>query len=160
MLVAMALYGTCADKYFKYRTKRHGSVQPESRLLFMVIGAVTLPIGFFLYGWTLEYQIVWIAPIIGNGVVGFSCILAMLPTENYLVDVFDAYGASAIAIGVVLRAFFGALLPLVGPPLYTGIGYGWGNSMLGFISAAFLPGVVALYVAGHRIRGNPRRWRD
>jgi hypothetical protein len=46
-------------------------------------------------------------------------LLTILPTENYLVDVFDDAGtsASAVGAGVILCSLFGALFPLIGPRL-------------------------------------------
>jgi len=74
-----------------------------------------------LYGWTAAYRVHWIVPIIGTAVIGFSMMLTRLPTENYLVDLFDESGksASAIAAQVSLSAFFGAIFPLVGPRCIT-----------------------------------------
>ena len=48
-----------------------------------------------------------------------------------------------------LRTFFrsilGTFLPLAGPPLYTSLGLGWGNSVLGFIAVALVPIPILLY---------------
>ena len=43
----------------------------------------------FLYGWTLNPRIHWIVPIIGTAIVNFCMLLAVLSTENYLVDVYE-----------------------------------------------------------------------
>jgi MFS family permease len=148
----MMLYGLTSDRYIKYCKVRDGELKPERRLLHMVLGLATFPVGMFLYAWTIQPAIHWIVPLIGTAIVGFSMLLTILPTENYLVDSFDEHGASAVAAGVILRAIFGALLPLVGPPLYQNLGAGWGNSVLGFIGAAFLPPVVLLWRRGGRMR--------
>ena len=160
MVLSVVLYGVASDVYLTYRSLKEGKSEPESRLLFMIIGSVLLPIGFLVYGWTLQYRIVWIVPIIGTALIGANVFLAQLPTENYLVDVYGDFAASAIAIGVVLRATTGALLPLAGPPLYKHLGYAWGNSLLGFLAAAFVPVVVSLFSLGHRMQGNRQRWED
>jgi hypothetical protein len=44
-----------------------------------------------------------------------------------------------MAANTVLRSALAAILPLAGPPLYRKLGYGWGNSLLGFISMLMIP---------------------
>ncbi|EHK97483.1 putative drug/proton antiporter YHK8 [Glarea lozoyensis 74030] len=36
----------------------------------MVYGAILIPIGLIIYGWTAEKTDAWIAPIIGTAIVG------------------------------------------------------------------------------------------
>ncbi|GAM40911.1 hypothetical protein TCE0_041r13627 [Talaromyces pinophilus] len=124
-----------SDRYIRYK-KAKGETKPELRLPLMVFGAVTLPLGLLVYGWTMNKDIPWIAPIIGTGISRFSTLLTILPTSNYLVDVFDPLGtsASAVAACAIMQGLIGAILPLAGPRLYDSLGYGWGNSLLAFIS--------------------------
>lgn len=126
----------------------------------MFFGSISLPLSLFLYGWTFNVRISWIVPLIGTAIAGFSMLLAVLPTENYLVDVYELHGASAIAAGVIQRALFGALFPLIGPPLYSSLGLGWGNSVLAFVAIAFIPALIVLMYFGERIRANPRFLQD
>lgn len=71
----------------------------------------------------------------------------------YLVEVFGAQaGASALAANTVFRSLAGALLPLVGPTMYKKLGYGWGNSLLGFLALAFMPIPWVLFLYGDRLR--------
>lgn len=87
-------------------------------------------------------------PLIGTYIAGFSMALSTLPAEAYVVDVYEIHGASAIAAGVIFQAIAGAFLPLIGPPLYKSIGQGWGNSVLAFIAAAFIPTLALLMIYG------------
>lgn len=57
-----------------------------------------------------------------------------------------------MAANTIFRCLFGALLPLAGNAMFDTLGVGWGNSVLGFISAAFLPLPLILYFYGERIR--------
>ncbi len=59
--------------------------------------------------------------------------------QMYLVDAFTMYAASALAANTVIRSIAGAVLPLCGLRMYTVLGMGWGNSLLGFIAAAMIP---------------------
>jgi hypothetical protein len=76
--------------------------------------------------------------------------------QTYLIDAFTRYAASAVAANTVLRSLFGGLLPLSGLRLYTALGFGWGNSLLGFIGIALIPIPALFSIYGERIRMNPR----
>ena len=66
----------------------------------------------------------------------------------YLVDAYTVSPASVTAASTILRCLFGALLPLAGPAMYDKLGYGWGNSVLGFIAVDFLPPPFIFYRYG------------
>jgi hypothetical protein len=48
----------------------HKDVKPEVRLKLLPVGTLLLPVGFFIYGWTTEYETHWMAPIVGLAVIG------------------------------------------------------------------------------------------
>ncbi|KAJ4268819.1 hypothetical protein NW762_002889 [Fusarium torreyae] len=104
------------------------------RLLPIVLGIPLLPIGLFVYGWTAQYKVHWIVPIIFTGFTGAGLIFSFLPTQIYMIDAFTTYAASALAATSVVRSIVGGCLPIAGLPLYSALGYGWGNSLLGFIA--------------------------
>lgn len=110
----------------------------------------------FLYGWTADKHVFWIAPIIGTGLVGLGLLATFMPIQTYLVDAFTIYAASALAANTVLRSLVGALLPLAGQKMYATLGLGWGNTLLAFIAVAMCPIPVIFYKYGERIRKNPR----
>ncbi|KAK7423976.1 hypothetical protein QQZ08_008800 [Neonectria magnoliae] len=114
-------------------------MKPEYRLPPLRFGAILLPAGLFIYGWTAEYKVHWIAPIIGTSVMGVGNLIIFMSLQMYLVDSFTIYAASALAANAVMRSIAGAVLPLAGIPMYDKLGMGWGNSLLGFIAAALLP---------------------
>jgi len=74
------------------------------------------------------------------------------PTQAYLIDAFPDHSASAMAASTLLRSIGGAFLPLVGPPMYTSLGLGWGNSLLGFVAIALTPVPVFLIMYGEQMR--------
>lgn len=76
--------------------------------------------------------------------------------NTYLVDAFTRYAASAVAASTVLRALFGAVLPLCGLPMYDKLGLGWGNSLLAFVSLALWPIPYLFFVYGEKIRTHPK----
>jgi multidrug resistance protein len=67
MIVGMGVLGTLSDRNIK-RHQAKGNAKPEHRLplALTIPGAVLLPIGIFIYGWTTYYRVHWIVPIIGK----------------------------------------------------------------------------------------------
>lgn len=130
--------------------------EPEHRLPPMIIGGFVVPLGLFLYGWTLHFSINCLVPIIGLALLGFGVIVTIIPAFSYLVDAFGIYAASAVAASITLRCVTGAILPLAGPSLYGTLGQGWGNSVLGFVAFALLPMPIMLMKFGRRLRKNAK----
>ncbi|GAW20122.1 hypothetical protein ANO14919_096180 [Xylariales sp. No.14919] len=152
MIISIGLFAMLSDKLLH---RSHGGIaaRPELRLILMIWSSPLAPIGFFWYGWSAQSHTHWIVPILGTLIIGLSAFLILLPGQLYLVDAFGAESAaSALAVNTVLRSLFGAFLPLAGPPLYTSLGLGWGNGLLGFIGLAFVPVPFLFYKYGERLR--------
>ncbi|EMD94343.1 hypothetical protein COCC4DRAFT_131598 [Bipolaris maydis ATCC 48331] len=147
--------GSAADKYYK-RKAAEGPTKPEHRLPPLIVGAFLIPAGLLWYGWTAEYEVHWIVPIIGTSFIGFGIMCAFLPIQMYLIDTFGVYAASALATNTVVRSLFGAFLPLAGRRLYAALGLGWGNSTLAFIALAMTPVPFLLLKYGESIRTHPK----
>jgi MFS family permease len=90
MMISLALMGTLSDRNIKKKQAQNGTVVPEDRIpLFLIIpGAVCLPAGLFIYGWTVEYKIHWIVPLIGTGVVGFGLFILFVSHNHALRMIF------------------------------------------------------------------------
>ncbi|ROT39923.1 polyamine transporter 3 [Sodiomyces alkalinus F11] len=158
MMIGVVLFGGFTDFLVKRKQAQGAELKPEVRLTpaLAMPCAVALPLGLFLYGWTTHYAVHWVVPMVG--VVIFSCGLmgVMMCVQNYLLDAFPQYAASVTAALAVLRSLAGALLPLGGLEMYNDLGLGWGNSLLGFISAAMIPLPLLFFVFGERIRGRTK----
>jgi MFS family permease len=149
-LLGMAILTKFSDKIMN-----HGAVgaQPERRLKLMLWFSPTITIGFLWYGWSAEKQTHWIVPILGTLIIGFGSLFVMLITQIYLVDVFGAAAAaSALSAVLITRTLAGAFLPLCGSPLYSRLGYGWGNSLLALIFLLLYPVPIMLYRYGKKLR--------
>lgn len=77
-IIGAGAYAYYGDTVHTYLSKRHGSTQPEFRLPALIVGAIMIPIGLFLYGWTVEYKIHWMVPQIGSGIFGFALVLVFV----------------------------------------------------------------------------------
>ncbi|KAJ2894798.1 bicyclomycin resistance [Zalerion maritima] len=163
-LLGLAYYSITSDKYMKKRFKEDNdrlaaegkelleNPKPEYRLPPLMLGAPLLPIGLFIYGWTAEYGVHWIVPILGTCIVGAGNLVIFMALQLYLVDAFHMYAASALAGNTVVRSIAGGVLPLAGLPLFDSLGVGWGNSVLGFIATAMLPAPFFILKYGERMR--------
>ncbi|RAH57950.1 MFS multidrug transporter [Aspergillus piperis CBS 112811] len=136
----------------KLTARNNGVFQPEMRLPTMIIFACLLPISFFWYGWSAKYEVQWIVPIIGMAPFGIGMLGVYMPIQTYVIDCYPAYAASANAALTATRSLVGAVLPLAGPKLFSSLGLGWGNSLLGFLALAFVPVPIFFNRYGQKIR--------
>ncbi|KAI0204356.1 cycloheximide resistance protein [Astrocystis sublimbata] len=162
-LLGVLLYSATSDKYIARKSaeedrlaeetgKPKKGMKPEYRLPLLPIGAVCIPVGLFIYGWTAEKKVHWIVPIIGTAFNGIGNILVFFSVQTYLVDAFTIYAASALASNTIIRSIAGGVLPLAGLKLYNKLGYGWGNSLLAFIAILFLPVSFGILKYGEHLR--------
>ena len=126
---------------------------PERRLILMIWLGPCVPIGIFWYGWTAEYHVQWVVPIIGTIFIGLGALVVISSAQLYIMDMFGPQGAaSALAATTLVRNASGAFLALAADPLYKRLGLGWGNSVLGFITLAFTPVPIIFYMYGGWLR--------
>jgi MFS family permease len=139
------------DKIAAHR-QRTRPLQPEDRLPTLVPGAIFIPVGLFWYGWALQAHAFWLVPLLGMGVFGAGIIATFVPIQVYLIDAFPGHVASALAGLAMMRSVVGATLPVAGGRMYDALGYGWGNTLLGFVALVLTPIPLLLVRYGERMR--------
>ncbi|EHK50986.1 hypothetical protein TRIATDRAFT_94197 [Trichoderma atroviride IMI 206040] len=138
-VAGQVVFGLLSDRILiKLKARNNGVFEPEMRLPLTIPFSFFVPISFFWYGWSVQARTHWIVPIIGLFPFAFGLIGIFGTLQTYAIDSFPRYAASAIAAITVTRSIAGALLPLAGPPMYKALGYGWGNSLLGFVTLALI----------------------
>lgn len=141
------------DSVYKHLTAKYEEkARPEFRLPLANIGAVFIPVSLFWFAWAVEKKIQWFASIVPTFFYGIGQVMILNTTQNYYIDSFETYAASAIAAGTVFRSLVGGVVPLMAPGLFDKLGYGWGISVFGFISLALAPAPILFYVYGEGIR--------
>ena len=146
------------DKVYGAMKRRNNGVgKPEFRVPLMFIGASVTPLGVFIYGWTSQYKTHWIGPNIGAFLFAAGNIVIFQCQQTYVLDSYTRFAASGIAAAVVMRSCAGFGFPLFAPYLFSSLGYGWGNSLLGFI-AVFLgiPAPLVFWMYGERLRARSK----
>jgi len=81
----LMLFGAVSDKLLK-RMAKGGEMKPEYRLPLLWPGAILIPAGLLLYGWTAQYKVQWFAPILGTTLLGAGMIGTFMPIGTYLVE--------------------------------------------------------------------------
>ena len=141
------------DTIYKKLTERNdGKARPEFRLPIANIGAVFIPASLFWFAWTVQAHTPWPASIAATFFYGIGQVTILNCTQNYYIDSFEKYAASAIAAGSVFRSVLGGLVPLFAPALFDKLGYGWGISVFGFLSVAIAPAPLIFYYYGQPVR--------
>ncbi|ROV94832.1 hypothetical protein VPNG_09298 [Cytospora leucostoma] len=81
-LSGLLLYSVTSDRHIKKMAAREGKgMKPEYRMQLLPVGALIMPAGFFLYGWTAQYHVHWIVPIIGTGIIGMGNIIIFMALQ-------------------------------------------------------------------------------
>lgn len=71
MMAGVAAFGGLSDRILVSKARANGGeMKPEYRLSIMIPGGLCTPIGFFIYGWTAEKHVFWLAPILGTSLIG------------------------------------------------------------------------------------------
>ncbi|KAI9037722.1 putative phenol monooxygenase [Aspergillus affinis] len=139
--------------YRRLKARNNGIGRPEFRVPLLPFAALFTPAGLFIYGWTAQYRVHWIAPNIGACLFGMGNIVTYQCIQTYMVDAYTRFAASALATAAFLRSLAGFGFPLFAPYMYDGLNYGWGNSLLAFVSLALgIPAPLFLWRYGEKLR--------
>ncbi|KAI0966662.1 major facilitator superfamily domain-containing protein [Xylaria arbuscula] len=147
--------GRLMDALFRRMQSRSsdGEHKPEFRIPLTLPGAIIAPIGLFIYGWTAQYRVHWIAVDIGIFINLFGAQFTSIALSAYVIDAYPEHTSSAIAATQFLKSLTAFLFPLFTPSLYRVLGYGWGNSTIAFASLAIaLPAPFVIWRYGARLR--------
>jgi len=150
MGLGIVIFGAMSDRLVKKNMGTGEQHKPELRLtpFFTIPAGIALPIGLFIYGWSIEEHVHWIVPMIGVVIFTWGLMGVMMCIQNYLLDVYPKQAASVTAALAVLRSLAGALLPLCALDMYSALSMGWGNSLLAFISLGLIPIPLLFYKFG------------
>ena len=143
------------DRIYRNLKKRNNGVgRPEFRVPLMIPGAILVPAGLLIYGWTSDFGTHWIGPNIGAALFAAGTIICFQCMQTYVVDAYTRFAASAVGATTVLRSLAGFGFPLFARQMYAALGLGWGNSLLAFVAIGIgIPAPFLLWKYGERLRG-------
>jgi multidrug resistance protein len=130
---------------------------PEDRLVAALVGAPFIPIAFFLLGATSYKHVIWVGPASSGIAFGFGMVLCYYAVNNYIIDSYQKYAASALAAKVFLRSGGGAAFPLFTTQMYNRLGLQWASWLLAFIGVAMVLIPYVFYVFGAKLRAKLTR---
>ncbi|KAG6007298.1 hypothetical protein E4U54_008859 [Claviceps lovelessii] len=151
--------GPLMDYIYGRMKARHGGQGgvPEFRVPFMVPGVVMMPVGIFLYGWAAEKRLHWMVVDVGTAIFVCGSFVLGQGILAYLLDEFK-HAASANAAARMLSNVLGFAFPIFAPAMYRSLGYGWGNTILGFLWVVCgFPIPVLLWLYGPKLRALGRK---
>ncbi|KAK6200536.1 synaptic vesicle transporter [Scheffersomyces amazonensis] len=130
-----------------------GELPPaELRLIPMMISCWFVPAGLFSFAWSSYPTVSWAGPCFSGIAVGFGFCCLYNPANNYIVDSYQHYAASALAAKTFVRSIWGACVPLFTIQMYHRLGYQWASTLMAFISLACCGIPFLFYIYGARIR--------
>ena len=138
--------------YNRLTATNNGNSKPEFRLPIANIGSILIPISLFWFAWTVEYHVHWFPTLLSTFFFGVGQVTIFNTVQNYYIDCFTEYAASAIAAGAVFRSLLGGIVPLFVPSMIKAFGYGWGLSTFAFASLAIAPSPLLFYYFGEKLR--------
>ncbi|KAJ9223611.1 hypothetical protein DTO169C6_3963 [Paecilomyces variotii] len=150
-IVACILF---ADRIYRgLKGKNNDIGRPEFRIPMMSVSAILIPTSLFWYGWTAQEHIQWVVPNLAIVLTMCGCTIVFQCTTAYCIEAYPLYAASASAASFLCRGLCAFGFPLFAPSLYARLGYGWGDSILGFV-ALIISGLVPvmLWKFGVRLR--------
>lgn len=107
----------------------------------------------FWFAWTLPtHAQPWPIPLSATLLFGASQVAIFNTTQNYYIDAFEKYAASALAAGAVLRSVLGGQVPLYVNALFEKYGYNVGLSVFGGVAVALMPAPVVFWFYGGWLR--------
>ncbi|KDN35745.1 MFS general substrate transporter [Tilletiaria anomala UBC 951] len=113
------------------------------------VGALLVPIGCFVYGWTSFSSASIAGPFVGIVMTTTGIYHIYLGVLNYLSDSYLIYASSALAAQSLLHNLLGSICPLR-------LTYPWASSLAGFIGFLFSLIPFVLILNGPRIRARSR----
>lgn len=125
---------------------------PEDRLVGAMIGSPFPCIALFILGATSKKDIIWVGPALSGIAFGFGMVLIYYSLNNYIIDTYAKYAASALATKVFLRSAGGAAFPLFVTQMYDGLGLHWASYLLAFVSLAMIAVPFSFYKFGSTLR--------
>ncbi|GMM37714.1 spermine transporter [Saccharomycopsis crataegensis] len=150
-----ALFALCTtpilEKQYIAMTKRR-TPTPEDRLIGAMIGSPFPVIALFILGATSHKGIIWVGPCSSGLAFGYGMVLIYYSINNYIIDTYALYSASALATKVFLRSAGGGAFPLFTTQMYHKLGLLWASFLLAFISLAMVAIPFTFYRYGATLR--------
>lgn len=120
-------------KLRQYQLTHDGEIHPAERIKTVWYGVGFVPAGLVIYGWLVEKQVFWLAPLVGAFLFGLGLMLVTSTVMPFLVDIKPGVGASVVADLNLVRNILAAVGTVLSPIAADSIGFGWWMTILAII---------------------------
>lgn len=120
-------------KLRQYQLTHGGEIRPVERIKTVWYGVGFVPAGLIIYGWLVEKQVFWVAPLVGAFLFGLGLMLVTSTIMPFLVDIKPGAGASVVADLNLVRNILAAIGTVVSPIGVSNIGFGWWMTILALL---------------------------
>lgn len=151
-LLGIAIYTSYIYFWMNPRIVKFGFPIQEARLIPALPASIGPTIGLFLFAWTANASIHWIAPTIGITIYGATVFIVMQCVFVYIPLSYPTYAASLFAANDFFRSALACGSVLFAHPLFENLGVARGVSLLGGLSVIGIVGIWCLYFYGARLR--------
>lgn len=151
-LIGIAIYLSYIRWYLIPDILARGLRAQESRLQPALIAVFGPPIGLFLFAWTANPSIHWIASVIGITIYTATVFIVMQCIFVYVPLSYPQYAASLFAGNDFFRSALACGSILFARPLFVNLGVGRGVSLLAGLSTLGVIGMWVLYFTGAKLR--------
>lgn len=155
-LAALAAYYAYLYTVVEPDFRAHGLGKLERRLVPALYASPLLPAGLFLFAWTSDGEIHWLASVAGVFLFTLGFVVLMQVIFVYLPLVYPQYAASLFAGNDFARSSLAFAAVLFSRPMFLGMGVGAGVSLLGALTAVCVGGIFVLWWFGEGLRARSR----
>lgn len=155
-VIGIAAYVSYLRWYLIPDILKNGLRAQESRLVPALFCSFGPPIGLFLFAWTANPSIHWIASVIGITIYGATVFVVMQCIFVYVPLSYPQYAASLFAGNDFFRSALACGSILFARPLFINLGVGRGVSLLAGLSTLGIIGMFTLYFVGAKLRSRSK----
>ncbi|PHH66946.1 hypothetical protein CDD81_5298 [Ophiocordyceps australis] len=161
--VAALFGGHWLDNIMAREARRANRYDEKGRLVYlpedrmrenMWLANSLYPMGMLLFGWTLQYGVMWIVPSIGTFTFGLASMLVFSAATTMLTEFVHSRSSAGVAVNNFVRNILSCVGTIVAAPWINAIGTGWVFTILAIVCFVF--GFVGVWV----LRRNASRWRQ
>ncbi|OAR02313.1 hypothetical protein LLEC1_00435 [Akanthomyces lecanii] len=143
-----------AVKANRYNDKGKLVYLPEDRLRENAWIAVTVyPCGLLLFGWTIHYGVMWLAPAAGAFIFGVTSMLVFSAATTMLTEFIRKKSSAGVAVNNFVRNLLSCIGTVVAAPWLHAIGPGW------VFTATALFTMLISYTSVFLLQRNAPKWR-
>lgn len=154
-IVSSIFSGRYSDKVVtRVKAANNGVFIPEARFAAHVFfGAIMYPLSLIFFGWTAQYKLFWVIPLIGTFFFGISAIIILSSCLTYMVDALPGRGSSGVAINSLVRMTLAAVGTFIVQPMQQSpLKFSWFFMLWGLLGLVLIVLVLSIRKWGNKWR--------